>query len=615
MKKFLVSASAIVVSAIFLSTFQGLQSRSNGNIVGYTGSPKSTTGSELTCTNCHGGAVNSGPHSLAISVAGNPSGFQPGQAYTVTAKISNPTGTKAGFSLVCLDPAKANAGALSLTGGTGTRLLNSASTGRTYVNHSGTTLKSWTFTWTAPATNAPDSVTFYMSCLEVTTASNTYTTKFVFRKQVDSAPVLSTTAIAGLTQTTASSGGNITNDGGHAVTERGVCWSTSASPTVALTTKTSDGTGAGIFSSNITGLLPSTTYFVRAYAVNSLGTSYGVERTFTTPSCQYLGNISGTPTVTCANPQTTLNILGGGSLLWSTGAITPSITVNPSVQTQYYVIGTLANGCVDTAYVTVNVDQTAPPVPAITPPAGDNFCAGTQSMQSSSAIGNQWMNNNNPISGATGQSYFPVQSGTYTVTTTNPINGCTSISQVPIIVNVLPLPVISQQPVNQFVQVGNEAKIGVGIGGSGYSFHWQLGNNGIYSDVQDGSGISGSSTDTLRLTPPDASWNGNSYRCVLQTGPCTDTTNAVNLNILTRVSPNIGLSLLSVYPNPTRDILYFQGAENSVEYSVIGIAGNILRKGSISPSQGVSLKSLPAGCYFWKANSNGKSGAGRIIVQ
>jgi hypothetical protein len=62
-------------------------------------------------------------------------------------------------------------------------------------------------------------------------------------------------------------------------------------------------------------------------------------------------------------------------------------------------------------------------------------------------------------------------------------------------------------------------------------------------------------------------------------------------------------------------MLYFQGAENSVEYSVIGIAGNVLRKGSISPSQGVSLKSLPAGCYFWTANSKGKSGAGRIIVQ
>lgn len=107
----------------------------------------------------------------------------------------------------------------------------------------------------------------------------------------------------------------------------------------------------------------------------------------------------------------------------------------------------------------------------------------------------------------------------------------------------------------------------------------------------------------------------NSYRCVLQVGPCSDTTNAVSLNIISRVSPNVGLYLLSVYPNPTRDMMYFYGAENSVEYSVIGIAWNVLRKGSVSPSQGVSLKSLPSECYFWKANSNGKSGAGRIIVQ
>ena len=81
--------------------------------------------------------------------------------------------------------------------------------------------------------------------------------------------------------TTANSGGNIT-DGGASVTARGVVWNTSQNPTIALSTKTIDGTGTGNFSSAISGLTPNTTYYLRAYATNSAGTAYGNEITFTT---------------------------------------------------------------------------------------------------------------------------------------------------------------------------------------------------------------------------------------------------------------------------------------------------------------------------------------------
>jgi hypothetical protein len=78
------------------------------------------------------------------------------------------------------------------------------------------------------------------------------------------------------------SGGNITSDGGASITARGVVWSTAQNPTIALSTKTSNGTGVGNFVSNISGLTPNTTYYVRAYATNSMGTAYGNEITFTT---------------------------------------------------------------------------------------------------------------------------------------------------------------------------------------------------------------------------------------------------------------------------------------------------------------------------------------------
>lgn len=95
-------------------------------------------------------------------------------------------------------------------------------------------------------------------------------------------PVLTTATISALTSTTSISGGNITSDGGATVTARGVVWSTSQNPTIVLTTKTTDGSGNGIFTSNISGLTANTQYFVRSYATNSVGTSYGNEINFTT---------------------------------------------------------------------------------------------------------------------------------------------------------------------------------------------------------------------------------------------------------------------------------------------------------------------------------------------
>jgi Tol biopolymer transport system component len=105
-------------------------------------------------------------------------------------------------------------------------------------------------------------------------------------------PVLTTTTVTGITSSSATSGGNITSDGGATVTARGVCWSTNSAPTV-TDSRTTDGSGTGSFTSTITGLDSNTTYNVRAYATNSAGTGYGGSRTFFTTSAnnqlKYLG--------------------------------------------------------------------------------------------------------------------------------------------------------------------------------------------------------------------------------------------------------------------------------------------------------------------------------------
>lgn len=95
-------------------------------------------------------------------------------------------------------------------------------------------------------------------------------------------PTVTTTAVSGITPVSAASGGNVTDDGGNNVTQRGVCWNTTGTPVITADPFTSNGTGIGSFSSVAQVLNAGTTYHVRAYATNNVGTAYGNEFTFTT---------------------------------------------------------------------------------------------------------------------------------------------------------------------------------------------------------------------------------------------------------------------------------------------------------------------------------------------
>ena len=99
--------------------------------------------------------------------------------------------------------------------------------------------------------------------------------------EVPEQPVVTTAEVTGITCYTAVSGGEVTFDGNVTVTARGICWGTSPNPTIE-DNKTTDGTGVGGFTSNLSNLEHNTTYYVRAYATNEVGTAYGEEVTFTT---------------------------------------------------------------------------------------------------------------------------------------------------------------------------------------------------------------------------------------------------------------------------------------------------------------------------------------------
>ncbi len=102
-----------------------------------------------------------------------------------------------------------------------------------------------------------------------------------------------TQQVVNITATTATAGGEIIHDGGAPITQRGICWSTIPNPTI-NDFSTSDGTGIGRFSSSLSSLSPENKYYLRAYAINSAGVSYGEEITFTTKASPHCPGI---PTV------------------------------------------------------------------------------------------------------------------------------------------------------------------------------------------------------------------------------------------------------------------------------------------------------------------------------
>jgi hypothetical protein len=102
-------------------------------------------------------------------------------------------------------------------------------------------------------------------------------------KEDENAPSLTTKDVTSVTSISATTGGDITDEGTSSVTARGVCWSPNANPTIS-DSKTSDGTGTGSFTSTITGLTPGALYHVRAYATNAEGTNYGGDVQFSTSS-------------------------------------------------------------------------------------------------------------------------------------------------------------------------------------------------------------------------------------------------------------------------------------------------------------------------------------------
>jgi hypothetical protein len=167
------------------------------------------------------------------------------------------------------------------------------------------------------ATHCSDLVpgtTYYVRAFATNALGTGYGNELSFTTKALTVPTLATQVVSNVTNTTAISGGNITDDGGTPIQARGICRSTAPDPTLADGC-VSEGVGAGSFIALMTGLTANTTYHVRAYATNAQGTSYGDDRSFTTVVLQLA-----TVTTTAASGVSYTTATAGGNVTNDNGA-------------------------------------------------------------------------------------------------------------------------------------------------------------------------------------------------------------------------------------------------------------------------------------------------------
>ena len=187
------------------------------------------------------------------------------------------------------------------------------------------------------------STTYYVRAYAVTPNGTVYGNEKVFTTR-DGIPTVTTADITNILGDGATSGGNVTDDGGLDVVSRGVCWSTNHNPTMS-DSHTTNGSGHGDFTSYIYGINTSTTYYVRAYATTVAGTGYGEELYFNTRN--------GIPTVTTATvsgigPSYVNcggNVLDDGGLTLTARGVCWSTSPNPTISDHHTLDGSADIEC------------------------------------------------------------------------------------------------------------------------------------------------------------------------------------------------------------------------------------------------------------------------------
>ncbi len=279
--------------------------------------PTSATGSYT--SQLAGLMANTTYYVRAYATNNNGTGYSTDQVFTTTSSPTVPTMTTDAANNITQTTADIS-GAISNLGSGGITQhghcwsTSSSPTTSSYKTTLGTTTS--TGSYLSNLTNLAPNTTYYVKSYAVNSAGTGYSNEVSFTTTSNpTSPTVTTGSVTSITMSDASVEGNISSTGTSNVTQHGHCWSMNMNPTTS-DTKTQLGSAVvGSYTSNMTGLSANTTYYVRAYATNSAGTSYGSQQTFATAS-------PNVPTVTTSSISaiTGNSATGGGNVASDGGA-------------------------------------------------------------------------------------------------------------------------------------------------------------------------------------------------------------------------------------------------------------------------------------------------------
>lgn len=399
---------------------------------------------------------------------------------------ANPTSISASSSTIC----NGNSTTLTANGAVGTVYWYTGGCGSTQIGTGSSISVSPSTSTTYYARNYNNSQ-FSSGC-----ASATIT--------VNSAPTVTTTnSFSSLNSTTAVANGDISSLGGVNLTQYGHCWSTSSGPTTSNSkTELGSKSATGSYTSSMTGLTANTLYYVRAYATNSCGTSYGAEYTVRTLPAD-VTSISASSSTICNGQSTTLTANGVvGTVYWYTGGCGStqigtgsSISVSPTTSTTYYAKNysnsQYSANCASTS-ITVN---SLPTVAAIT--GANSVCPGNSTSLSCVTAGGTWSSSNSSVASINSSGLVTgVSAGTVTISylVTN-ANNCSSSSTYSVTVLPIATTPTSVTATPSTIQTGQSSNLNATSAGN--SIKW-------FTEVSGGSSVGISASGTNFSVSPEA---------------------------------------------------------------------------------------------------------------
>ncbi|GHB58187.1 Ig-like domain-containing protein [Persicitalea jodogahamensis] len=435
---------------------------------------------------------------------------------------------------------------------------------------------------------------------DAATNGNDAATQFSIQYAPVTVATVTTAAPGNVNTTSATLGGEVTNNGGATVSERGVVYVVGSGTPTTTDTKVVIGSGTGTFSQSITGLSPNTSYSVRAYAINSAGTTYGAKQTFSTLCPAITATFNGT-TAICPGGGTDLSVAltggtapysvvysvnSGGNQTLSSYLSGTNFAVSPASTTTYAVVlATDANGCTATAGSSATVTvRPRPGAPTLSANPGNTTTNQPITVTASGCSGTVSWNTSGGTDNKDGTFTFSA-AGSYTISATCTIDGCVSDASQTLNLTInnctLAVTPASQTNVACFGGANGAASINTPTGGtSPYSYNWTPGN-----PTGDGTAsVSGLSAGSYTVTVNDA--NG-----------CTATQN------FTITQPN---AALAVTPASQTNVACFGGANGAASintptggtapYSYDWTPGNPTGDGT------ASVSGLSAGSYTVTVN-------------